>query len=219
MADGRTITIGGKQYMVTADMADALEAQEKEWKAKLDTPAAKPTEPTPAPTAQSIADRIFVDPDGVMKEVREQVRAEVLSEVEKRDNERRSARQAQRETEQFWTDFASAHSDLKGDIALAKVVLSEEQGQFQKFIGKNDDASKKECIDLIGDLTRKRIQAYIARTKESSGEDVKPNHPFVEGATLKFGDAQPRTTEGDKPGSLSDIIKARAEARRKGKAA
>ena len=216
MSDGRTITIGGKQFLVTADMADAIEAQEKEWKAKQDAPPPPPKDEG----KQSVADRIFVDPDGVLREHEAQITNRILSEMEKRENERAQRNRVERETAQFWDEFVSRNSDLKGDLSLAKVILGEEQGQFQKFMGKDDNESKVECINLLADLTRKRIQGYIARTKESSGPAVKQDHPFVEGATLKFGDgAQPGTKEGERPSSLSDIIKARAAARAKGRAA
>lgn len=217
MADGRTVTIGGKEYLVTAEMADAMDSQRKSWeeeKAKLSTKTVVPS----SGQDDLDADKIFENPGAVLDRFGQKLTQSILGTLEEKEKKAKQAKDAEVQRDTFWADFAKAHPDLRDDGSLAKTVLFDNQSQFTKFADKNDDQSKKECIDLLADLTRKEIQKYIVRQKADSTQSTQSGHPFVEGATLRFGTPPPEA-KANEPSSLTDILKNRAEARRKGKVA
>lgn len=217
MADlpGRKVTIHGKEFLVTEDMAKSLEEHEKKLRDEL-----KPKEiiaPAPkapdAPTVTGWGERIFTEPDKVLDEMR----GRIEQEFETKLSEREAKNRQQTILTDFWRDFLTHAPDLKDDVDLARQILSSQPKVFQEIDEqfKSDPVqNRQKVLEKLADLTRAKILSYIKRSKEGSEEEVRSEHPFVEGATLKAPSPPPVKPE-EKPSSLTAIIKARQAARKK----
>ena len=219
MADTRKVTLGGKEFFVTEDMAKQLDEMEADYKTRLqskDQELAAVKRP-----ADSIGERIFTEPDAVLGQFEERVTGKILGELDKREKEKETKLAGAEMVAKFWSDFSREHPDLKDDLDLANQILMSKPSELLELNVKYKDnpaQERTEIIKILADLTRKRILGYIERNRTSSGGEGSPEHPFVEGGTIRVQAQKEPPKEGDKPTSLSGVIKAR-KAKFSGKAA
>jgi hypothetical protein len=136
---------------------------------------------------------IFSNPKEAVRMIKEQTRKEVSREL-------RGEYQKDQGEKEFWADFNKSHPDLKEDRDLVEIELS-------KNMKKLDDMPVKKAMDELADLTRKRIMRY------SGGKARTKSRAIAEGAGAPSARKAPQ--EKKRATTLSDVLRARAETRRK----
>ncbi len=140
-------------------------------------------------------DLLFTNPKEALRLHGEQIRKQVTSEL-------RGEYQRDQGTEKFWKDFYDTHKDLKGDKKMVDFVLSDHMSELA-------DLPVEKAMSRLADLTRDLIMGYQKRTGPG-----KRNRATVEGNSIPSTTVVPKREP--RPTTLSDILKARKIARRKG---
>lgn len=158
--------LAGKEFATAEEMAayaDTIErrAFEAETRLKALNEARGPADDvTPAPTPQSYSERLFVDPDSVLSEVRAEVKQEILDTMRK-----------EREEEAYRRDFYTRHADLRGCEDLVRLAIAENPA-WNKL-------SRSEAEGLLVSHVRKRVE----RIRMGGGAVVESTHAVMAGAT------------------------------------
>lgn len=140
-------------------------------------------------------DLLFSNPKEALRLHGEQIRKQVTSEL-------RGEYQRDQGTEKFWSDFYGANKDLKDDKELVDFMLSKNMAELA-------DLPVEKAMSRLADLTRAQIMGYQKRAGPG-----KRNRAVAEGSSIPSSAPAPKRQ--DRPTTLSDILKARKVARRKG---
>lgn len=155
-----------------------------------------PPPPQNLPEEINWDDLLFTNPKEAMRlhgeQIRRDVKAELQGEYQKDQGEKA-----------FWTDFYAKNKDLQTDKDLVQFMLSKSMAEL-------GDMPVEKAMDRLADLTRQTILGYGNR----HGGEKRRSRAVVEGANPPASRAAP--TPADRPTTLSDILKARKAARRKG---
>jgi hypothetical protein len=214
------VSIGGQDFTVSKAMADAIEndkqtnsesqnaavsridalEQRVNTQTEQNSPVSQESEPI------DYSERIFTDTNAVLNEVADRIE----SKLEKRYTEDRVREKESNsmlaELELFYADFFKSHEDLKEDRALVEVL-------FQTNYSSLKSMGRVGAIKELAEIVRKTILRHIEAP--ASGQDV--SLTVVEGAPQPTTVQEQTTAEGDdnEPSSLTQVIKARKDARRK----
>lgn len=208
------IKYGDKEIPVSEEAAQAWEQREREyarkfsersdelgqlrkWKASVEQTI------TPKPAEPDLNTLWFENPTKAAELIQEQTYQRVASEYEKREK----ARAQQEALDRFFDGFYRKNDDLREDEWVVKGVMSE---HFDELA----DLPTVKAQEKLADLTRERIIKLTRKVKVSEPDNPRSRAGLSEPAS---GERPPRPTrsEDDGPKSLGDVIKARAEARRK----
>lgn len=214
---GVEVEIAGKKYMVTAEMANAINAEKANRSGeierhlqslgrKIEDVASTALRRDGKPEAKA-DDKPKMDFWDNPEQFFESLRSDILSKVEEKVNgvktELTSAYTSDRSTEKFWDGFYTDHKDLKEDKFIVDAVMRRDWDELK-------DMKSAEAKKILADRARKVLLKH--------GKTEKPDRDVqVEGA----GALKAKTDKQDAPKvtSLTEVIKARREARRKSRKA
>lgn len=114
-----SINVGGQEFKVPKDQADAYTTQQTEYQRQLaEKPAAALPEPgAKKPDETDYSDLLFTDPNTAIATLRKEIRDEVVGEVT-------VAYQREKGVDDFWSGFYRDNDDLKGTETLVKAVFN-----------------------------------------------------------------------------------------------
>lgn len=159
----KTVRIGGVEYTVPPDLADALEQREKEFQRKLSEQAAElqdrwlrasqaqlqepQKEQDPLEGVDSL---LFENPKEAVKRLRDSIVSQVSSMY-----------QADQGRRQFWTDFYADYPELRKHQTLVDAVLNRHLQEWSSI-------PANQAKQLLADAVKREI-AEIAKTIAPSG--------------------------------------------------
>lgn len=157
-----------------------------------------PTDPKPAqqpPKDQTNWDQLlFSNPAEAVRRIKAEAVAEASQGLTAKYNQDQN-------TQKFWGDFFEANKDLsKDDKDLIELMLN-------KHLSELANIPVADAMKRLADLTRERLLRYAGGGRRKGGKAV------AEGASVPT----PKTPQAPPPRvtSISDVLKARAAARRK----
>ena len=196
------VKVGDKTLKVSKDAAEAISALQQsvseqaalaaaaEARAKAAAPAA-PEKPQP-----ENYDRLFQDPKGFLSDFAKQIKEELRSEYTQTTLQR-----------EFWTQFYEAHADLKKHDFYVKSVLDRDFDKVAKL-------KTPEAIQKLGETVKAELLALSGGKSNPA-----PQKPATEGGTERLpAESKPESEHSPTPAgdTLTGLIKARREARRRG---
>jgi hypothetical protein len=181
-----------------ATYAAELERKQIEAEAELRTlkqtrAQVAPADPTPAPVAaKKYAEKLFVDPDAAIEELKSEIKSEIAQSSAKKAEEKA-----------FWDGFYVENADLAGLEDIVQMTLYKNQANWASL-----------PVSQAAKLLATEARAYVARVR-TRGERVEtlPGAPAaVAGATT--GSA-PRVVVEAKPKTFTEQLKERRDARKR----
>lgn len=157
-------------------------------------PAPAPAPPREIDIFEGIDEELFRDPKGTLQKIVQATEDRVTRKLT-------TQYQRDRGTQKFWEDFYQKHSDLKGDHDLVEVTLNSNLAEMASM-------PAVKAMDRLAELTRDRILRY------AGGNRAKAPKARAEGAVSPTP-PKPTTEEPDKVVTLSSLIKARKDSRRR----
>lgn len=206
-----TIEVGGKQYTVTKQFAEALAEKEKGAQETFEKPDKEPgdenlqhksaeKEPARDKKGQWLPSYVE-DPDKFLETVETQV-AERLT---KKQKEKADAEKREKE---LWDKFYEKNKHLKKFDFLVKSVAQRDYEEHLKPLA--DGNKQDEFFDKLAELANEEFM----RIKGEANDE--PKKTFVEGGPGPIvGEGETESADDNKVKSLGDIIKQRAEKREK----
>lgn len=209
---GVEVEIAGKKYMVTSEMANAINAEKANQKGEIerqlqnlgrkieDVASTSLRREKPAESKKEPSDDDFwANPAEFFKALRSDILGQVEEKVKGVKSELTNAYTADRSTESFWNSFYDDNKDLKEDKFIVDAVMKRDWDEIK-------DMKAGEAKKILADRARQTLLKYTKTEQPGS-------QPKVEGVGGKKASAD--RDEPAKVTSLSDIIKSRREARRK----
>lgn len=203
------VSVGGSKFMVTPQMAQSINQEQsqrqnevsrilQEQNRKFDelktTFIARPEQKKEE--GQKVD--FWSDPDKYFEKLNSDFDRRVEEKVNAVKSELTNQYQTEQSTKQFWDSFYKSNDDLKNDDFIVKAVMARDWNELKDL--KTSDAQKE-----IAERTRQQILGYM-KPNESKGVQL-------EGSSL------PRTKKAEakeeKVTTISDQLRARAQARRK----
>lgn len=215
---GVEVEIAGKKYMVTAEMASAINAEKANRSGeierhlqnlgrKIEDVASTALRRDGKPDDKKSDDKPKIDfwdnPEAFFQNLETRILGQVEEKVNGVKSELTSAYTNDRSTEQFWNGFYTDHKDLKEDKFIVDAVMRRDWDELK-------DMKSAEAKKILADRAREVLLKHGKTEKQD--RDVQ-----VEGA----GALKTKADKQDVPKvtSLTDVIKARREARRKSRKA
>ncbi len=224
------VTVAGQKYTVNKEMAEAMRQYEADLAKKYDDNRDLQTarlmqeiedlkkmqsqQSSQANTGNektySYADKLFEDPDGTLQAFGQKIIEDVETKLTKKYEEDLKIQQQNQALQNFWSEWKRRHEDLKESQPLANYVLQKNWNAWQR-------KTQEEVIDLLADETRKEILGYVDKFKDNDNTQQN-SRAVTEGPSNpsgKQGGKEKPDQKSKSPESLTDLIKARKEARRK----
>jgi len=210
---GIEVTLNGRQFMVSPEIADAMGVRDRQIDAKLSEnsrelgelrklkPAPDPNpnpNPDPDPQPPSRGDRFFEDPDAVLNERDKALEERIVTRVT-------TAYTRDKAQNDFWNDLYKANTDLDRatDHTLVRGIMQDNYAEIEHM-------NTPEAITKIADLTRQRILSMSRRMKATSPSE--PSRTVVEPTGGPTG-SPPAPNAEERPTSLGGVIKKRQQNR------
>lgn len=205
-----SVMIGGTEYKMSSEAAAATRAQQTEYTEQLQAAYTPAVAPEPEPEQQSegvnFEDLIYTDPNKAFQ-VHGEMIVNAVTEAVRNEQNKKDSRQ------DWWDEFFKANDDIpEDDKFIVSAIMEESWSKVENLPG-------DKAIEVIGDLTRKRIMGL------TKNPDVgKPNNT----QTLEGGGSAPqddsqeedpkKLEEGEDPNqpkSISEAVRRRNEQRSK----
>jgi hypothetical protein len=198
-----TVKHGGRELQVPEDVATAWSDREREFDQRFSRQGQElgelrkraTSEPKPEPkTAEPDLNTLwFEDPSRAAKIIEERTYERVAGEYRQ-----------QEALKSFWDGFYRGNTDLQDDGWIARAMLNEHATELV-------DLPVRQAQEKLAEFTRKEILRIAGKTKAQD----RPTPALLEPAS---GDRPPRSRrdEDEGPQSISDHIRQRNDARRRG---
>ena len=209
---GIEVVLNGRKFMVTEEVAQAMNVRDRQIDAKLSENSRelgelrklRPPDPNPSPNPDPDpepqppnrgADRIFDDPEGYLTEREKAQEDRIVTRMT-------TAYRRDRQQEDFWTDLYRTNTDLdrETDHTLVRGVMQDNYAEIEHM-------APREAIKKIADLTRDKILGMSRRMKAQSPEG-QPSRTIMEPSGGPTSSPQP-SNDDKRPTTLGGVIKER----------
>lgn len=203
-SETREVKIHGRNFQVSADLAQTLEQRDREFDRTLNEKLAQRDRdiqqlrallPKPEIKTPGYDTLLFEDPNRAIQQIKQEIRAE-LSVAYDQDQKLQA----------FWRDFYAGNTDINpsDDGIIVRALLNEHLAELAPM--RAEDAARS-----LADLTRKEILRISQKARVMSDGKDNVSRTTVEPASRGLQNVPIR--ESAQPATLSEIIRHRRRAR------
>ena len=204
------VNVGGVKYIVTPELAKSLEKDNSDRQAAIEAAKRQQAPQIQRETTQQpanvvkIGDRLFENPDQVFGEFEGKIKQDIRNEYQKMRDEEKANEQATKSLAEFYSGFFNENKELAQDRDLVELIFERNYNSWNQEVNGDLNGLKKKLAE--------RATTTILRSVKPN-ETPKQQQVFESGNSQIFG--QPEVAPSEKSGSMTEILRARREARTK----